>query len=347
MKSTLVAALCVLGLCFQSACVASSVPPPRATLQAVPGDVRGIVFSPDGHRLAVSTGQLVKIWEWESNNGAGKVIQTIQGGLGAAFSSDGTTLALPGQNEAYSDGLVIWGIDDNKKRFFIPDDNVQSPVFTADGKSIAAAVGNRVKVWKLPSCEEGLPMKDGHKCSINAIAFGAGGKTLISGDGKGVLSRWELPETGPVKKGEYKYLTDDVSINSLACSLDGNWVVASTGDGNILLLDAGTLALKAQIKAHKDGLRVKSVAISPDNKTIAAACSGIEDLEIKLFDIDTHKSLAAFIGHQSGVNCVAFSPDGKWLATGSDDKTAKVWDVAALRILNLPKPEKKKEAPKE
>jgi len=41
------------------------------------------------------------------------------------------------------------------------------------------------------------------------------------------------------------------------------------------------------------------------------------------------------------------SPDGKWLATGSDDKTAKVWEVAALLAMNAPKPEKKKEPPKE
>ena len=39
--------------------------------------------------------------------------------------------------------------------------------------------------------------------------------------------------------------------------------------------------------------------------------------------------LSVFRGHSSYVNDVAFSPDGKHLATGSDDKTARVWEVAS------------------
>ena len=340
-------AVCLSGICFTGYCeaatIAASVPNPKAILAGVSGDVRGLAFSPDGKRVAVSTGQVIKIWEWES----GKEVASIQGGIGAAFSSDGALIAYPGQDESYSDGLMIWDIAANKKKLFIAGDNVQAPAFSPDGKSIAAAIGSRVNMWKLPAGEELPALKDGHKCSISAIVFSKDGKTLISADGKGVMSRWELSETGGVKKGEFKYANEEAQINSLTESDDGKWVAASTGDGMIVILDAPTMAQSGSIKAHKDGLRVKSISFSPDNKTIASACSGVEDLEIKFWDVTTRQQIVAFIGHENGVNSVAYSPDGKWLASGSDDKTAKVWEVSALMAMNTPKSEKKKEKPKE
>ncbi len=336
--------LLAVALCCSGICLAATVPAPRATLTTVPGDARGIVFSPDGKRIAVSTGQAIVIWEWSLATPI--EMKPISGGTGVTFSADSSLIAFPGQDETYSDGLIVWDIAAGKKRLFLADDNVQSPVFSPDGKMLSAAVGSQVKMWKFPSGEVQAPLKDGHKCSISNIAYTSTGKVMISADGKGTVLRWELGEAGPVKKGEYKPATDENSISSLACSADGKWVAASTGDGLILVLDATTLAPVAKIKAHKDGLRVRSIAFSADSKMIASACSGVEDLEIKLWNVGTQKQILGFLGHGGAVNCVAFSPDGKWLASGSDDRSAKVWEVEALLAMVAPKPEKpKKEKP--
>jgi WD40 repeat protein len=48
-----------------------------------------------------------------------------------------------------------------------------------------------------------------------------------------------------------------------------------------------------------------------------------------LWDVATGSEIVRFGGHQEGVYSVAFSPDGKHLATGSNDGTARLWDVAA------------------
>ena len=79
---------------------------------------------------------------------------------------------------------------------------------------------------------------------------------------------------------------------------------------------------------------VRSVAFSPDGKTIAG---GIGDETIRLWDAATGKPLGEPLrGHESSVSSVAFSPDGTTLASGSHDKTIRLWDAATGKPLGEP-----------
>ncbi len=69
---------------------------------------------------------------------------------------------------------------------------------------------------------------------------------------------------------------------------------------------------------------VNCVAFSPDGKVLA---SGSDDQTIKLWDVQTGRTLQTLMGHSGNVFSVAFSPDGKVLASGSGDRTIKLWDV--------------------
>ena len=51
----------------------------------------------------------------------------------------------------------------------------------------------------------------------------------------------------------------------------------------------------------------------------------------RIWDVDTGMQVARWEGHRGGVSAVAFSPDGRRLATGSDDTTVLIWDVASAR----------------
>jgi uncharacterized delta-60 repeat protein len=81
---------------------------------------------------------------------------------------------------------------------------------------------------------------------------------------------------------------------------------------------------------------VQSIAFSPDGKILAVGTGTESKLQpqffantgmVKLWDINTRQEMATFEGHMSNVFSIAFSPDGKTLATGSSDRTVKLWDI--------------------
>src|SRR5262249_5873063 len=72
---------------------------------------------------------------------------------------------------------------------------------------------------------------------------------------------------------------------------------------------------------------VNAIALAPDGRTVAAA-TGWANGEVRLLDARTGEALLRLRGHASYAGALAFSPDGKTLASGQRDTTALVWDLA-------------------
>src|SRR5262249_19575491 len=80
---------------------------------------------------------------------------------------------------------------------------------------------------------------------------------------------------------------------------------------------------RSALQGHTD--MVQCVAFSPDGKILA---SGSRDRTIKLWDVASGKNTATLTGHKRGGWWLAFSRDGKVLASaGHRDQTVKLWDV--------------------
>lgn len=123
-------------------------------------------------------------------------------------------------------------------------------------------------------------------------------------------------------------------------SPDGKLLATSRWDNIAILWDVDTRTVRFTFK-HEDTVRV--VLFSPDGRRLA---TGSLDGTAKLWDVETGKQFRSFAhpeyrrplafpsGHteiynEGGIRCVAFSPDGKFLATGGlyRDRDVKLWDI--------------------
>ena len=183
---------------------------------------------------------------------------------------------------------------------------------------------------------------------INSMAFSPDGTILATGGEGGTTDLWNTTTGKLTRLSTFNVFH---AVNSLAFSPDGAVLAIGGDDGNQGLIGFWDVATHRQIGALIDievG-SVASVAFSPDGKTLAIS-SGFEgccvgtggDSTIQLWNAATHKQIgSALVGTTATADTysVAFSPNGKILASGGDnghDATAQLWNVATGRQIGAP-----------
>ena len=116
------------------------------------------------------------------------------------------------------------------------------------------------------------------------------------------------------------------TVCSLAFSPDGMTLVSGSFDKTVRLWDVTTGKQLRTLKEYAN--RIYSIALHPDGKTFVSINGGTNN--VYLWDIATGEQLWMLKGNSTSV---AFNPDGKLLASGSDDNTVRLWDAATGKHL--------------
>ena len=280
--------------------------------------LHSVAFSPDGQTLASCSRNELYLWDTETEQHKALIGHT-RSVNSVAISPDGKTLAT---GEGWEKTVRLWDVDTGEhiRTLSGHTHGVSSVAFSPDGRIIASgSYDNTIRLWSADSGEH-IETLIGHESSVYSIAFSPDGWTLASGSSDETVRLWD------VDTGEHiRTLSGHTnSVNSVAFSPDGN-TLASGGDGTVRLWNVKTGEHKQTIEATEYN-SVNSVAFSPDGNTIASGIGGGLRFwrwgTLALWDVETGEKLHTLgIGEENlgEINSVAFSPDGKTIASGGGD----------------------------
>jgi WD40 repeat protein len=204
---------------------------------------------------------------------------------------------------------------------------------SADSKTLASSSwDDTVKLWALDAPEGdsltqrcAIPLRE----RVWSTGFSPDGRLLAIGLQTGIALY--DPATG---NEVYPFKGTPAPVPSVAFSPDSRWLVsAGASDPAVKVWDVAGDKPRFEIRHYSNPNA--SVAVSPDGRRIASPGRdhAAGDHAVKVWDVDWDaKKYAEFRtlkGHRNYVWKVAFSPDSRYLASGSWDSTVKVWDLEA------------------
>jgi WD40 repeat protein len=277
----------------------------------------------------------VKIWDKES----WKVILNIKqpnGVTGLDFSPGGGSLAT----SSYDSKVRIWKLPEGilLKELIGHSGTVWSVTFSPDGRSIASCgEDSTIRIW---DAETGQLVQTlhGHTRNIWDVKFSPDGTKLASGSFDKTIRIWE------VSSGKLlKVLTDhSEAIVALAFSHNGQKLISTSDDKTIKLWATNDWRLIYSLSVPEHN---QAADFSPDDKLLITGGkdkTGLGEflqnifgeskfnkgVSMRLWDVQTGKLLQTFSQHSNDVNDVSFSPDGKWLASASSDRSIELWQLS-------------------
>jgi WD40 repeat protein len=204
-----------------------------------------------------------------------------------------------------------------------------SVAFSPDGGLVASGSSNgRTSIWN--RSDGRCTVLEGHNSIVNGIAFSPDGKYLACGRYDRTIQLWKLDDNSSrILEGHSRWVT------SVAFSPDGSTLASGSLDGSVRLWhvsDGRCTKTLCDIRM----LGVWHVAWSPNVATITVVNSSGQ---IYLWDISNEENIirapVIIQGHESDVTTIAYSPDGRYLASGSRDNAVKLWSVADRRYVNV------------
>ena len=340
------------------------------------GRVRTVAFSPDGDRVATGcTEDAARIWSLPS----GKPVTPLLKHLGAVwhveFSEDGSTLVSAGGKFKQSGDIRVWNATTGEP---VRDPILHTEPFrcaqvSPDGHWLATGSDETVRIYDLVTGRVAAgPFS--HTDSVWTVAFGPNGRRLLTASKDGTWRLWDLAapvflappleNRGEAQRAEFtpdgnqiftargssvwvydsnllqvrrRISTGSSGADFVCGSPDGRYISAAGPNPPwVCTLDTGKNVLTGAARWDY----AANTAFSRDSKRVLLACSSSN---VVVYRLDETTAEPLRLHTASPARFAAFSPDGKWIASGCGDNDgrwgeARIWNALTGEPASPPLP---------
>jgi WD40 repeat protein len=298
---------------------------PRPEEPSFQGEIGTLAFSPDGNYLACNGDRTIHLW----NPATG---QPYAAGDARPFGKTLVSVHIDGGRLLSNTGGTRACIWDTTTLQLITTLNTEKPVkalaYSPDGKWIAASSGAQVRLWDAAGTV--IADWDGPGEPVTTIAFSRDSKLLAAGSVHDVpVWIWRVADRDGEPHLKIPDALDGCAIVSLAFHPDNkhlavggiDWM-ATNPSGNNGQVSIWNLDERAEVTSFLDG--TTALAMHPSGDLLASTSL---EKGVFVWDLRFKEFLNVLTGHDAPVTCLGYSPDGSWLASGSDDHTLRFWDA--------------------
>ncbi|KAF4510681.1 hypothetical protein G6O67_002556 [Ophiocordyceps sinensis] len=289
-----------------------------------------LVFSPDGKLLASADGRVIRVWDTET----GAAVQTFTcGATSLAFTSDGQLLSL--ENRVCA-SVQIWDLATGKSKSCWERDDIVLPVMSPDGRLLADRGGtpehNTVGLWDIKT-RAVVKTLVGHSSRIDRLDFSPDSKRVVSTSHKdGTTRLWDAVTGATLQTVNTGY------TEALGVSRNGLLMAWVYWDDAIKVWDTATTTGPRRLLHGQQGGGGSGpcLAMSPNGKLLAVTLHQDNLRTIRVLDAAIGTVQQTLKGHLTMIDSLAFSPDGKLVASGSADGIVRLWNAVRSRVQETP-----------